>query len=505
MSIIKIFKAKTCRDKILKLCYDEIKNQMLGSEYVSRLEEEDLLLQDKLKYYQYFYIVNDYVKQINKKKIRIGIGRGSCVASLICYLLGFTKVDPVQYNLDCRRFYLGHEPDIDIDIQSSKRSIILKYIKKKFGDTFYRAGTMGENGTFIKSPTSFYIDYEKKFKPTVRDEELYYLKKQNTPAKFDILSLTWLDELDFFLKNGFEPCYDDIWDYICSPNSGLMQIDTEMGQRTLEIINPRSIEELSFVLAFMRGGVFSDNNVYYYCRWRDTGEVKPGLSKELYEATKDTGGILVFQEQFLQYARNWFNDKDCYYLMKGKLSVPDHMSDEFKEIQKNVVKYTFNKAHAVAYATMVYEQASYYNATDIRINEKEKNVAKNIKMLVPLTLQSEYEAVVKEDHIIAGFKKIINKKEFGILKGITVDNFWKEVSKLPEKKVVSLITLGVFNELFNLNRLDILNRWREINNKKGVFTITSVDTEYRKYYEYFRIQRNSERLSIAADTNICNE
>lgn len=64
-------------------------------------------------------------------------GRGSAAGSLVCYLLGITNIDPIQYHLLFDR-YLNPErvtlPDIDTDVKRSLRPYIIKYLKWKYGE-----------------------------------------------------------------------------------------------------------------------------------------------------------------------------------------------------------------------------------------------------------------------------------------------------------------------------------------------------------------------------------
>lgn len=69
--------------------------------------------------------------------IGVGPGRGSAAGSLVCYLLGITNIDPIEYNLLFERFLNPERvsmPDIDTDIKTSLRPYIIRYIKQKYGE-----------------------------------------------------------------------------------------------------------------------------------------------------------------------------------------------------------------------------------------------------------------------------------------------------------------------------------------------------------------------------------
>lgn len=91
----------------------------------------------KKKFPNYFLLLEDAIAFAKKNNIRCGKGRGSAAGSLVCYALGITGVDPIEYNLLFERF-LDEEradwPDIDWDIQDTRRHEIQKYFADKYGN-----------------------------------------------------------------------------------------------------------------------------------------------------------------------------------------------------------------------------------------------------------------------------------------------------------------------------------------------------------------------------------
>jgi DNA polymerase-3 subunit alpha len=89
----------------------------------------------------YFLIVHDIVSHANMQGFITGVGRGSACGCLISYLMGITQLDPIKYNLLFERFYNTSRntdgnislPDIDLDVPSSKRDNIIKYVINKYG------------------------------------------------------------------------------------------------------------------------------------------------------------------------------------------------------------------------------------------------------------------------------------------------------------------------------------------------------------------------------------
>lgn len=86
------------------LCYKGLKEKSLEDkkEYVDRLEYElNMLHMADLE--NYILIVADYCNWCKENNIIVGPGRGSFAGSLISFLTGITKVDPLKYNLMFQR------------------------------------------------------------------------------------------------------------------------------------------------------------------------------------------------------------------------------------------------------------------------------------------------------------------------------------------------------------------------------------------------------------------
>ena len=78
-----------------------------------------------------------------------GQGRGSAANSIVAYLLGITRVDPVAHDLLFERFlHEDHQgtPDIDIDFSTDHREQVLQYVYDKYGPD--RTGMVANVVTF---------------------------------------------------------------------------------------------------------------------------------------------------------------------------------------------------------------------------------------------------------------------------------------------------------------------------------------------------------------------
>lgn len=114
--------------------------------YHEKLRYELSIIEAK-DFIDYFLIVSDIVKFAKDSGIPVGPARGSAAASLVCWLLRITEVDPMLFpNLVFERFIdLTREdlPDIDLDFDSDRRQEIEDYAVSKYGRT-----CVGNIGTF---------------------------------------------------------------------------------------------------------------------------------------------------------------------------------------------------------------------------------------------------------------------------------------------------------------------------------------------------------------------
>ncbi|MEI2825404.1 MAG: DNA polymerase III subunit alpha [Dermatophilaceae bacterium] len=111
--------------------------QATGSELTrvrSRLEDElDVIA--TLGYATYFLTVATVTDLIRDLGVRVA-ARGSGAGSLVNYLLGISGVDPIRYDLLMERFcspLRAQLPDIDIDVESARRTEIYEKVLARFG------------------------------------------------------------------------------------------------------------------------------------------------------------------------------------------------------------------------------------------------------------------------------------------------------------------------------------------------------------------------------------
>ncbi|WP_246577671.1 error-prone DNA polymerase, partial [Actinospica durhamensis] len=85
----------------------------------------------------YFLIVHGISAYCRERGI-LAQGRGSAANSAVCYALGITAVDPVAFKLVFERFLSPERegyPDIDLDIESSRREEVIQHVYRTYGRT----------------------------------------------------------------------------------------------------------------------------------------------------------------------------------------------------------------------------------------------------------------------------------------------------------------------------------------------------------------------------------
>ena len=100
----------------------------------ARLQRE-LDVIEKTGLAEFFLITWDIMRYAREHHIP-GQGRGSAADSIVAYLLGITRVDPVEHDLLFERFlHEDHQgtPDIDIDFSTDHREQVLQYVYDKYG------------------------------------------------------------------------------------------------------------------------------------------------------------------------------------------------------------------------------------------------------------------------------------------------------------------------------------------------------------------------------------
>ena len=109
--------------------------KLLSEKILERIDYE-LAVVDKMGYNGYFLIVQDFIMWGKTRRIIYGPGRGSAAGSILAYALRITELDPMKYDLLFERFLNPDRismPDIDTDIQDTRRDEVIDYCTDKYG------------------------------------------------------------------------------------------------------------------------------------------------------------------------------------------------------------------------------------------------------------------------------------------------------------------------------------------------------------------------------------
>lgn len=127
---------------LTELAFDKLADKGLreNPEYLERLIEE-LAVIKTLGFSDYMLIVWDMCNWAHSNGIYLGPGRGSVAGSLLAYVLGITRVDPIQHGLLFWRFLNVDEsgksgridpPDIDTDVEDIRRDEVKNYLADRW-------------------------------------------------------------------------------------------------------------------------------------------------------------------------------------------------------------------------------------------------------------------------------------------------------------------------------------------------------------------------------------
>ena len=341
--------------------------------------------------------------------------------------------------------------------------------------------------------------------------------------KYDFLGLNTLDILIYcqelsgdIFDMEFDPCDDEnIWSLISSnKTTGLFQIGTDTYKKRMPRLAPKTIQELAACLALVRGPCISAGTDEVYMRIQEGLDEIHLIHPYYDDATKDTNGALIFQEQLMQVCINMgMSIEDAFKTMKfaakkkfDKLkeaketlynNVKGTISDEaFESIFKIIVdagKYLFNQSHAVAYAMVGYATAYYkcyypkefiaatlsyiyINGGDVKkrrdkLNEIYKDAKREgIKFLPPDIKKSSWKFTIENGAIRIGLcaissfsdiayneihEKILEWKEDEPLLDQIIDSVEKR--KCGKRALTPLILSGALGD-----RVEVYSRYCEI-------------------------------------------
>lgn len=107
----------------------------LSKDVIGRAEYE-LKVVGQMGFNGYYLIVADFINWGKDQGIVFGPGRGSAASSILAYAMRITEIDPLKYDLLFERFLNPDRismPDMDIDIQDTRRDEVINYCIEKYG------------------------------------------------------------------------------------------------------------------------------------------------------------------------------------------------------------------------------------------------------------------------------------------------------------------------------------------------------------------------------------
>ena len=459
-------------EDVKKLPNDQLRAK-LSEAQLERLDMEFGVL-DNMGYNGYFLIVQDFINWGKSQGIIFGPGRGSAAGSIIAYALNITDLDPLHYDLLFERFLNPDRismPDIDIDIQDTRRGEVIEYCAKKYGServaNICTFGTMaarasvrdvarvlqvpyGESDRLAKlipppvqgrhvpikksleedpdlkkeyesNPTAKTVyDFASRLEGTIRshgvhaagvviapDDLVKYVPLEMAQKgvvatqypmgpveelgllKMDFLGLSNLSIINNALriirkvyKTDIDLSHlplDDEETYKLfqrGDTTGVFQLESAGMKRYLRELKPSVFEDIIAMVALYRPGPmqFIDSFIKRKHGEEEITYLHPGMENSL----KNTYGILVYQEQFMQISKEWcgFTGGQADTLRKavGKKKIdlmkkvkPEfvegavkvggatkEIAEQFWDALEEFANYCFNKSHAACYGLIAY-------------------------------------------------------------------------------------------------------------------------------------------------------
>lgn len=131
------FSISECYDKLIPLNENFHGQNFTGIDILERIEME-LGVVNKIGVPGYFLIVQEYINWAKNNGIRVGCGRGSSLASLMCYCLRITEVNPLGISGFMFERFLNPDrislPDVDTDFEARYRDKVIQHFKDIYGE-----------------------------------------------------------------------------------------------------------------------------------------------------------------------------------------------------------------------------------------------------------------------------------------------------------------------------------------------------------------------------------
>lgn len=131
------FSISECYNKLIPLNKNFHCQKFTGIDILERIEME-LGVVNKIGVPGYFLIVQEYINWAKNNGIRVGCGRGSSLASLMCYCLRITEVNPLGISGFMFERFLNPDrislPDVDTDFEARYRDKVIQHFRDVYGE-----------------------------------------------------------------------------------------------------------------------------------------------------------------------------------------------------------------------------------------------------------------------------------------------------------------------------------------------------------------------------------
>lgn len=357
------------------------------------------------------------------------------------------------------------------------------------------------------------------------------------------------------------------WDMICEGNTkGVFQLESQLGQSKAREVKPRTVEELSDLIAIIRPGcgdaiVKGKSLTMHYIDRKSKKDPVEYFHDDLEPVLKSTYGILVYQEQAMQIAQlvAGFSLQQADNLRKAigkkKVDLMAQVKEEFfsgaKEVGKfteeeaeeifswieKSQKYSFNKSHSVSYAYNGY-QTAYAKAhfprafftSYLRHADGKPKPFEEISELVNNARLMDIDVIPPSiKNLNAEFKLIDNKPTFGLVNVKSVgqsvydqlhgyittneinveDMGWEEFLMrlgrfIKSNSFESMIKAGVF-DCYGMHRSKMLydfNIYKDIKDKDKKFLSEDKSKTFKEGLERLIDDIKTRRRTAWTDKNI---
>ncbi len=127
---------ETAFSYLAELCHGGVRNRYHPvTPAVVRQLAHELDVIERTGLAEFFLICWDLMHFAKERRIPAQ-GRGSAADSIVAYVLGITRVDPIRHNLLFERFINEGRttyPDVDIDFSSERREEVIQYVYARYG------------------------------------------------------------------------------------------------------------------------------------------------------------------------------------------------------------------------------------------------------------------------------------------------------------------------------------------------------------------------------------